>query len=154
MSADWSQNRVTPCATPLVSRVHRAHAGASQDIWRSGLMMSRTRGYGVSHIQRFVQSYALFIVIADPTSMSWTFGTVCSKPLGSFVYFDTACGHIDSRRFFLAGMRGRAWELHIFTLSPTPGVTPHMVCINLSFMIQVTLMAHITAVGLVHCETK
>ena len=106
MSADWAQNRVTPCATPLVSRVHRAHARASQDIWRSGLMMSRTRGYGVSHIQRFVQSYDGFIVIADPTSISWTFGTVCSKPLGSFVYFDTVCSSIDSRRFFSLGCVG------------------------------------------------
>jgi hypothetical protein len=92
-----------------------------------------------------------FFVIADPTSMSWTFGTVCNKPLGSSVYFDTACSPIDSRRFFHAGMRGRAWELHIFTLSPTPGVIPHMVGILYDTR---TLMAHITAVGLVHCETK
>lgn len=48
-------------------------------------------------------------------------------------------------------MRGRAWELHKFTLSPTPGVTPHLVGILYDTR---TLMAHITAIGLVHCETK
>ena len=84
--------------------------------------------------------------------MSWTFRMVCFKLAGGFDAVVLSILLLSRKP-----VCGRAWELHKFcdahALSPTPDVTPHMVH-QLILYDTVTLKAHITAVGLLHYETK